>query len=131
MFTIDKVAQFIENTIQKIPSPAQVLPAELLYCTAIKRPGMSASKIASQIITNNEALGIKTGPNTDGSPNKINQLVYNITKCIVDGIKNDAVIQATIPAGSVQIQGTGGNAGGPVVVNGSNIISTIIKGLIR
>lgn len=131
MFTIDKVAQFIENTIQKIPSPAQVLPAELLYCTAIKRPGLSASKIAAQIIANNKAIGIETGPNKDGSPNKINQLVYNITKCIVDGIKNDAVIQAAIPAGSIQIQGTGGNAGGPVTVTGMNITSSTAKGLMR
>ena len=67
----------------------------------------------------------------NGSPNKINQLVYNITKCIIDGIKNDAVIQAAIPAGSIQIQGTGGNAGGPVTVTGMNIISSIAKGLMR
>ena len=85
----------------------------------------------AQIIANNKALGIETGPNKDGSPNKINQLVYNITKCIVDGIKNDAVIQAAIPAGSIQIQGTGGNAGGPVTVTGMNIISSIAKGLMR
>ena len=103
----------------------------MLYCTAIKRPGLSASKIAAQIIANNKALGIETGPNKDGSPNKINQLVYNITKCIIDGIKNDAVIQAAIPAGSIQIQGTGGNAGGPVTVTGMNIISSIAKGLMR
>ena len=121
MFTIDKVAEFINNTMQKIPSPAKILPAELLYCTAIKRPGLSAYKIASQIITNNEALGIPTGQNEDGSPNKINQFIY----------KNDAVVQAAIPAGSIQFQGTGGNAGGPVTVVGMNIISSIAKGLMR
>lgn len=131
MFTIDKVAEFINNTMQKIPSPAKILPAELLYCTAIKRPGLSAYKIASQIITNNEALGIPTGQNTDGSPNKINEFVYNISKCIVDAIKNDAVIQAAIPAGSIQIQGEGCNEGGPVTVKGMNIISSIAKGLMR
>lgn len=131
MFTIDKVAEFINNTMQKIPLPAKILPAELLYCTAIKRPGLSAYKIASQIITNNEALGIPTGQNTDGSPNKINEFVYNISKCIVDAIKNDAVIQAAIPAGSIQIKGEGFNEGGPVTVKGMNIISSIAKGLMR
>lgn len=131
MFTIDKVAEFINSTIQKIPSPAKILPAELLYCTAIKRPGLSAYKIASQIITNNEALGIPTGQNEDGSPNKINQFVYNISKAFVDAIKNDAVVQAAIPSGSIQVQATGGNAGGPVTVIGTNIISSIAKGLMR
>lgn len=131
MFTIDKVAKFIEKTINKIPSPAQVLPDELLLCTAIRRPGLSAYKIASEAITNNHALGIPTEPNEDGSPNLINQYTYNIVKCIVDGIKNDAVVQAALPAGSLMIQATGGNAGGPVTVQGTNIKSSKVKGLVR
>ena len=131
MFTIDKVAKFIENTINKITSPAEVLPDELLLCTVIRRPGLSAYKIASEVITNNKAIGIQTGPNQDGSPNKINEYTYNIVKCIVDGIKNDAVVQAVLPAHSLMIEATGGNAGGPVTVVGTNIKTSKTKGLIR
>ena len=131
MLTIDKIALAMETAINKIKTPASILPSLLLYCTAMKRPGMSPSRIASQIIANNQSLGIETGDNPDGTPNVVNQYTYNIVKGIVDALKDEAVIHAVIPTGSVMIQASGVNGGGPVTCVGSNISDTTIVGLIR
>jgi len=131
MLNINTIARAMESTIDRVKVPAQILPAVLLYCTAIKRPGLSASKIAADIISDNEALGIATGTMPDGSPNVVNQYTYNIVKKVVDAIKEDAVIQAAIPMGSLMIQTNGANAGGPVVGVGTNITNTTIRGIIR
>ena len=112
-------------------TPAEILPAQLLYCIATKRPGVSASETAAKIISDNAIFGIETGTNPDGTPNVVNQFTYNIVKHVFDEIKRNAVVQISIPAGSIMVQTNGGNAGGPVVGIGSNIISTTARGVIR
>lgn len=131
MFNIDTIANAMEAAIDKTRVPAETLPALLLVCTAMKRPGLSASKIAADIISNNDALGIPTDVNPDGSPNIINEYTYNIVKCVVNAIKQDGVVQVAIPAGTLMIETNGANAGGPLVGIGTNITNTIAKGLIR
>lgn len=131
MFTLDKITKVINNAINSLSTPAQTLPAALLYCVAIKRAGLSPSKIAAKVISNNSEIGIPSGTLPDGSPNLINQYTYNIVKCVVDAIKEDGVVHVAIPEGSIMVQATGGNAGGPVTCVGTNIISSIAKGIIR
>ena len=128
---LETIARTMKDAFNKMKTPAEILPAQLLYFTSIKRPGMSAMEAASRVITNNAALGIETGTNPDGTPNIVNQYTYNIVKEVLDEIKKNAVVQVAIPAGSIMVQTNGGNAGGPVVGVGSNIISTTVRGLIR
>lgn len=131
MIGIDSIANVIKYAVDKTNVPAMTLPGLLLYCTAMKRPGLSATKIAANVITNNAALGIATGTNPDGSPNVINQYTYNVVKEIVQALKDEAVVQTAIPTGSLMIQVNGANAGGPVVSVGTNITNTVVKGIIR
>lgn len=131
MLNIDTIASVIKNTVNKLKTPAQALPPLLLYCTAIKRPGLSPSMITSKVISNNESLGINTGTNPDGSPNIVNEYSYNVVKAVVDAISQDGVVQVAIPAGSLMVQVTGANAGGPVVSVGTNITNTIAYGIVR
>lgn len=128
---LDSIARTMRAAFNRMKTPAEILPPQLLYCTAIRRPGMSASEVAARIIANNSALGIETGLNPDGTPNIVNQYTYNIVKEVLNEIKKNAVVQVAIPAGSIMVQTNGGNAGGPVVGIGSNIISTTARGLIR
>jgi hypothetical protein len=102
-----------------------------LKCTALNRPGLSAYKIASRIIENNKALGIPVEDNPDGTANLINQYTYNVVKCMVDAIKNDASVQVAIPSQSLLIQATGGNGGGPVTCVGSNLLDSIGNGIMQ
>lgn len=129
--TISSIVDTMTNTLDSAKMPAGVLPPLLLKCTALNRPGLSAYKIAAQIIQNNKALGIPTEDNPDGSSNIINQYTYNVVKCIVDALKNDAAVQVAIPMQSLLVQVTGGNAGGPVTCIGTNLIDSIGNGIMQ
>lgn len=128
---ISNIIDSITNTFDSYKMPANVLPPLLLKCTALNRPGLSAYKIAAQIIQNNKALGIPVEDNPDGSANLINQYTYNVVKCMVDAIKNDASVQVAIPQQSLLIQVTGGNGGGPVTCVGSNLLDSIGNGIMQ
>lgn len=128
---IARVIDFINTKLSSVETPANVLPPFLLRCISMKRAGLSPYKITAKIIENNKLLGIPTGPNPDGSENKINQYTYNVVKCMCDAIRNDAVVHTAIPMESLMIQATGGNAGGPVTCIGTNILDSITKGIIR
>ena len=128
---IAKVIDFVNEKLDMIDTPASVLPPFLLKCVSVTRPGLSPYKIAAKIIENNKIIGIPTGPNPDGSENKINQYTYNVVKCICDAIQNDASVQVAIPMNSIMVEAKGGNAGGPVVVVGSNLLDSISRGIIR
>ena len=129
--TISNIIDNITNTLDSAKMPANVLPPFLLKCTALNRPGLSAYKIASRIIENNKALGIPVEDNPDGTANLINQYTYNVLKCMVDAIKNDASVQVAIPQQSLLIQATGGNGGGPVTCIGSNLLDSIGNGIMQ
>lgn len=111
--------------------PANVLPPILLKCVALNRPGLSAYRLASQIIKNNQTIGIPTDAEHDGAPNKVNQFIYNISKCVVDAMKNDAAVQLAIPKNSIMVQSNGANAGGPVTCIGTNLLDSLGNGIIQ
>lgn len=129
--TISNMVNSLTDSLNSVRLPAQTLPALLLKCISLKRPGLSAYKISSEIIQNNQKLGIPTGANPDGSDNLINAYTYNIVKQIVDALQNDAAVHCAIPMQSLFIHATGSNAGGPVTCVGSNLIDSITQGIIR
>ena len=131
MITGNKIVELMNLVLDKMKKPAETLPALLLNCVAIRRPGLSPYKIAAQIISNNRLLGIPDGVNPDGSPNLINQYTYNVVKCIIEAIKEDAVVQVAIPRGTIVVQTKGENAGGPLIGTGVNIMNSVTKGIIR
>lgn len=128
---ITNIVNKITDTLESARTPVQVLPALLLKCTSLTRPGLSAYKIATEVIQNNQKLGIPTGANPDGSENLINAFTYNIVKSLVDALQNDAVVSSAIPLGSLLIQANGANGGGPVTCIGSNLKDSISRGIIQ
>jgi hypothetical protein len=129
--TISNVVNSLTDSLNSTRVPAKALPALLLKCISLKRPGLSAYKISSEIIQNNQKLGIPTGANPDGSDNLINAYTYNVVKQIVDALQNDAAVHCAIPMQSLFVQATGSNAGGPVTCVGTNLIDSITQGIIR
>ena len=129
--TISNIVNSVTNTLNSARVPANILPPLLLKCSSLTRPGLSAYRIATEVIQNNEKLGIPTGANPDGSENLINAYTYSIIKCMVEALKNDASVQVAIPMQSLMIQATGANAGGPVTCVGSNLIDSISRGIIQ
>ena len=50
--TISTIVDTVTNTLNSAKIPANVLPPLLLKCTALNRPGLSAYKIATEVIKN-------------------------------------------------------------------------------
>ena len=80
MSWINTIAQGIENAFKAVRPALQSIPPLLLLCEVFQRPGLSAIALTSAIIRRLPEAGIDTGPNNDGSPNKINQFVRIISE---------------------------------------------------
>jgi hypothetical protein len=94
------------------------------------REGLSTIDIASRIIERKKQIGIGIGPLPSGAENiEIMMEVIRIEE-IVGAIKTKMKVEAAFPPG-VPITATGGNAGGPIVVQGVTTQSVKVEGLAR
>ena len=128
---IKTITQMLDKALDSARRRVGLLSAFLVYVTAYQRPGLSKIKIASEIIADNAPLGINTGQMPDGTDNVVNEYVSNVVEKIVDSLKDDALVECVIPAGSIVVEATGGNAGGPVEAVGTNINNVKGYGIIR
>lgn len=125
---IQNLSSFIMN---KMSIPLIPVPAIMLICSTIKRPGLSPMLIASRIITRQQDFGAPVGVNIDGSPNLMNQMFYVVADEIVNAIKMEGKVEIAIPPGGITTIGTGANGGGPVIVTSNNIMPVSGNGIVR
>ena len=119
-FNIQAICNGIEMAIKYCRVPLTYIPAALLVCSAIQRPGLSAMMIASNIIRRQSEAGAPFGPAADGSANVAEAMERIRVEEMVKALKLDARVQIGIPIGGIKITGTGGNMGGPVEITGYN-----------
>lgn len=119
--TIKTICDSINKLINTVRQPMNTIPAAILVCSAIKRPGMSAMLIASEIIRRQSEAGAPFGPSKDGSSNIAEAMERIRVEEIIKAIKTCSRVQIGIPIGGIQFSGTGANAGGPVTITGFNI----------
>lgn len=131
MAWLDKIANTINTAISSLRPPVTPIPPILLLCEILDRPGLSAISLTSAIISRFPEIGIPTGVNVDGSENLINKYTKVVVEEIIKEFQNHAVINCAIEPGSINFTGMGGNAGGPVAVNGTNTAPTSVGGIIR
>jgi hypothetical protein len=126
---IQKLSSFIQN---KLSIPLIPIPAIMLICSTLKRPGVSPMLITARTINRlGSEVGAHIGVNIDGSPNMMNQLCYIITDEIVKAIKLEGKVEIAIPPGGITSLGFGANSGGMVSVTSSNIMPVSGSGIIR
>lgn len=118
----------ITNVIKLARPPHPEIPAPLLLCDVNNRPGLSAISLGTAIISRLPEIGIPNGVNADGSENLINKYTMLIAEELVNEIKKNGLAMNVIPAGSLNIQGTGMSTTGPVTFTGTNVSPTINKG---
>lgn len=128
---IEKISGAITQALTKMRKPAQAVPPILLACDVDQRPGMSAIALTAAILAEFEKEGINTGPNEDGSPNLIAQTEYARARALINHIQTNAVVDTVLKPMTINIQGTGANAGGPVEVISYNTGYTTAKGTPR
>lgn len=104
----------------KLPTSRSIAMPTPLILASTARPGLSPSKIAARIIQRQSEAGIPVGPLPSGeiSPDEIMERIR--VEEIVKALTSEAVMDVAIKPGTI-IQGTGGNAGGPVQVAGTVI----------
>lgn len=97
-------------------SPGQNIPAQLLL--GARCGGFNSSEIAAKIIRRQAEAGIPVGPLPSGeiSPDEIMEKIR--VEEMVEAVSTKLVMQVAIEPGTA-LQGTGGNAGGPVAVAGT------------
>lgn len=126
---IQKLSSFIQN---KLSIPLIPIPAIMLICSTIKRPGMSSLLISARTINRlGSEVGVPIGVNIDGTPNLMNQMCYVIIDEIVNAMKLDGKVEIAIPPGGITSLGFGANSGGMVSVTSTNIRPVSGSGIMR
>ena len=115
-----EITGIIKKTLDSSRIPAMNVPPLLLTMGGQFRPGISATLIASRIISRQTEAGAPYGPSADGNANISEAMERIRIEEIVDALKNESKVQVTIPKGAIQIIAQGASAAGPVTVEGSN-----------
>lgn len=107
-----------------------VVPTPLILVGAQRRPGLSATKIASEIIARKSEAGLPIGalPSGGVSPDEIMERIR--AEVYVKAIQEDAKLTIAIPPGTT-LSAAGASPSGPVTVFGSTITLTTGYGVIQ
>lgn len=124
----NSIRNLFTNTLQK---PANIIPAIVMLCSLVRRPGLSSIISLGNICKNLAEEGIPTEPLPDGTPNLMVKFANAVTKEIYRSLKEDANIQIAIGPGALNIVATGANSGGPVTCVGSNVAPGSGVGLLQ
>lgn len=114
MINVADICERITDLISTVRIPFPPIPAVLISCSVISRPGLSSMLMASEIIRRQEEAGAYFGPLADGSKNIMEAMERVRCETIVNMIKNDLKIEASINPGSIIIQNNDGSSGSNV-----------------
>lgn len=110
-------------------NPQTPLPPPLIYAGANLRQGLSAQQIASRIISRQQEAGAPVGALPDGSDNVAEKMEKIRMEEIINAILTEVRVDVVIPPG-IPITAVGGNAGGPIIVQGATTNFASGKGVI-
>lgn len=131
MLGISQIGQSFKTIFSGLRKPANIIPSIIMLCAMVRRPGLSCMVSTSNIIQDVAKRGCPTGDLPDGSKNLMNEMMSSIICEVFRALKEDANIQIALAPGSFTINATGGNAGGPVNVTGTNITPASGVGLLQ
>ena len=114
MISVQEICNRIEKLISTVRIPLPSVPAILIACSVIQRPGLSAMMMASEIIRRQAEAGAYFGKLPDGSDNIMEAMERIRCEVIVNAIKNDLKIETSINPGSIIIQNADGSSGSNV-----------------
>lgn len=104
--------------IPNLPKQPVLVDSYSLAFLGGNKPGLSAKKIAARIISRKSEAGLPSGPLVGGAtaPDEVMEVIRieEIVKALTEEMRIDICSRP-----GAQIQGTGGNAGGPVQVFGT------------
>lgn len=108
---ISSLITVVNNALDRARIKLQHIPAILLLCTCTRRPGFSSIIASAKVYAD-------MGENDNDEI--VKKFVYNVIDKIKRNIQDDGVCFVAIPPGELRVQLLGGNAGGPITLDGSN-----------
>lgn len=97
---IDKLAEIIENAIQKARKPANDIPPLLTTIESKFRPGLSAISLSSNIVSRLAEAGVNTGTLPDGTEPQVTRVLRIFCEELVKEFQLNTKIQCEIPTGT-------------------------------
>lgn len=129
--SISGVLNIILSAFAIPDEPVAPLPPPLIMIGAKLRPGVSASAVASRIISRQSEAGRQVGDVFADGPNNEEAMELIRIEEIINAILTEAKVDVVIPPGiSVTTIGVG-NLGGPVISQGATTTMGIGDGIIR
>ena len=119
--TIESIYTTVKSLFTKARAPLADISDVLVLCSTVSRPGLSAVYSTAAITQKLAASGIPLEASPDGTPNMTVACVYCVVEEQIRALHEDAKIQTSIYPGSLNIVGTGANAGGAVTVVSTNM----------
>ena len=129
--SIQAISSAIEKAISVARVPLVKIPAIILVCSAIQRPGLSAKAIAANIIKRQSEAGAPVGRAADGSQNIAEAMEVIRVEEMVKALKMDARVDVAIPPGSVVVTGPVMTAAGPGTATLMNPGAIGFSGILR
>jgi hypothetical protein len=129
--SISGVLNIILSAFSIPDEPVAPLPPPLIMIGAKLRPGVSASAVASRIISRQSEAGRQVGDVFADGPNNEEAMELIRIEEIINAVLTEAKVDVVIPPGiSVTTIGVG-NLGAPVVSQGATTTMGIGDGIIR
>jgi hypothetical protein len=129
--SIQSVIDVVKAAFKAPKPPVTPLPPPLLLIGGVKRPGITASEVASRIISRQSEAGLIVGDVFEDGPNTAQAMELIRIEEIVNSLLTEAKVEIVIPPG-VQVMTIGtGNLGAPVVSMGATTNIAVGYGVIR
>lgn len=129
--SITSILNIILSAFNIPKQPVTPLPPPLLLVGAKLRPGITASEIASRIISRQSEGGLVVGDVFGDGPNTAEAMELIRVEEIINAILTEAKIEVVIPPG-VAVSTVGvGNLGVPVISQGATTNIAVGSGVIR
>lgn len=129
--TLDTIVQQIESVLDKARSPFPDIPAFLLACAAINRPGLSAMLLTANVLSRKNEYGDTSSANlADGSANTWDIFTRVIVEETIKHFRDNCKVQVSIPIGKVFSTGTVQTSTGVGTANVTNAFPINLSGIL-
>ena len=126
---VESISSICDNALQ----PALNVNSTFLAYGSSLRQGLSAKQIAANVISRQQEFhpDMPGDKLSNGDNNLMNKLITVMIEEIIKAIQMNARVDIAFGPNSIVMNGTGGNAGGPVSVISTNPMPTSATGIIR
>ena len=128
--SISNIIQLVLASFKMPQEPVTPLPPPLIMIGGGNRSGMSSKQLASRVISRQSEGGAPVGDVWGDGENVMEGIVTIICEEVVNMIQTEAKVDVVVPPG-ISLTAVGGNAGGPVTVQGYTTTYKQCNGVIR